>query len=411
MTAERLSTPGTDPALDPALAARDGHTQPLEAIPGDGPAPTGGEAPATPAPEAGSSYVDQSREAFRDATEAGRAFARNVGRSAVSRVVRRGAGESSGTGDGSAEGTTEARKEWGERAKDAKARVMTRLEDRWADRQKKRQDEKLDRQAIHAQNKVDRHDRRVQRKMDKIDDKLDLEIHKRTMTRKDFRKYKLNKQIQKDVAKANAASEKYRKKQEAKAFDKGLKIEAKNEKSREKAKAARLAVDIKTAHRMNRRFDQNEASKLKAEEMRRRLANPEAWATEKAERRKARIAHARKVGGKVLRGADVATKVAVGTGVIGGETAAKVIRGGAEAVRNDERARYLKMRAELGWAAVRKTLGDQLAIASERLLSNRAEQNAIDHGEMPITDNAEVSVDLHPEGENTDDGERVLTNA
>lgn len=409
MTTERAPTSAPDPAaegldpalLDPAAAVRDGHTTPFPAVTEGGPAAT--------APESGDSYAAQSREAFTAAQEAGRAFARRVGHTATSKFVRRG--EASGTGDGSAEGAAPTREAWGERAKAAKNRTMNRLENRWQKRAEKREDDRLDRQHDRAQARIDRHDRKVKKQMDKIDDKLDLRVHKRTMTRRDFRKYKMNKQIQKDVAKAKAHSDKIMEKKRLKGEDKAIKIEAKNVKIRAKADVRRRGVEHASALRLNREFDRREADKRKADEMRRRILNPDDWRKEKAEKRRERVQRARKMGGKVLHGANVATKVAVGASLAGGETAAKVARGSAEAVKNDERAKYVKLRAELGWAAVRKSMGEAMAAASERLLPTQAEQAAIDNGELPMDSAAEVSVDLHPAGEAADAEGKVLTHA
>lgn len=404
-----------DPAatnLDPALAE----------LPVD---PAVAEAPIVPPnpediPARPDGYVQQSREAYQDAKEQGKQFMQDVGRAAVSKVVRRKRGSAEATGDAESnpDDAEATRASWRGRAAAAKGRVATRLEDA-----------RTKRVAEHTRRKEDRRDRRQERKDDRVEqkrqedvdrraDRLDDQIHKATMTRKEFNEYKFQKQARKDKERDDKMWADWRAQREAKQRDKRVKQYVREHAQQQKAaakaeKAGRKAADRAQgkAFKMNERYDERQAKAAQLTAERDMIAalrdDPEAYANflkkqaqEKHERRHARVVRAQKIGSKIVSGANLATKVAVGAAVSGAETAAIHGMYAAEELSKDEKVQYAKLRAEIGWVAVRRSLGEVLAKAGERVLPTTQELETVAQtGELPLTESGEVSVEIdHDEG-------------
>lgn len=404
-----------DPAADPAVL------NPAEAGQPGAPGAEGSTgmpiAEDEPLPER-DSYVQKSREAYQDAKEQGKQLMQDVGRAAVGKVVRRKRGSSETTGDGeSTTGDPEAtRASWKERASAAKGRAATRLENRWEKRQQERETARKQRIAEHTRRKDARETQRRQEDVDRRADRLDDQMHKATMTRKEFNQYKYNKQARKDKERDDKMWADWRAQQEAKKRAKQQKAELKvlnaahkENRKFDKHQAREVAKAHSTGLKENERFDRGraKAAQLKAErDMIAALRDdPEAYAQflekqadAKREKRHARVMRAQKVGGKILHAADVATKVAVGAAVSGTETARRHGKNAAEALSNDERVQYAKFRAELGSVAVRKWLGESLANAGGRILPTAEELDKVAQtGELPLTEDGavELSVEIN----------------
>jgi hypothetical protein len=367
-----LAADGQAPILDSSLASNDGHTVPMEAVPGDvTTGPIAGAAPeVAPSEGSGTSFMDQSRESFRDARERGTQSARRLGASAVSRVVQFG--------------------------KKRAERTMQNLDSRWEKRKTEREEERRDQTMARVDRRNERSAQKQKKELDRIADRLETRISKRTMTRKEFGEYKAQKQTKREQEKAQEIAQKQKARQDDKQLRRNISIAQHNRKDVDKAAAARGKAELDAAYRMNRDFDKTSKWERQAQERIDRLTNPEAFREADKQRRQERVQRAKRTGAKVVQ-------VAVGAGAVGGEFAAKHSKGVVEAIGSDERVKYAKLRAELGWAAVRSTL-ESVSTSSRAWLregfniSNAELAAFINNGELPGSEGAEVQVVLHDDG-------------
>jgi hypothetical protein len=414
--------PAADPAnLDPAQAGQPGEAIPAEVGPvmpvvADESLPRDG-------------YVRQSREAYKDAKERGKQFVQHVGHAVTPKFVRlrkKGSAETTDTAESTPDDVKETRISWKDRATAAGNRTMRRLENRWEKRQQVRENDRYTRKGERIMRLNERDDQRHQKRQDRVNrkrqedvdrrtDRLDDKFHKATMTRKEFRGYREQKQARQSAEQEKAMWAEWRAQQEAKQRAKRVKQYVREHEAQQKAAAKTEKAERKAAARaegparkMNQRYDerQTQAATLRAEQA--RIAkfrdDPEAYtqylkeqADQKHERRQARVQRVQKIGGKILHGANVATKVGLGAAVNGGEISALYGMYAAEAIGKDERVQYAKLRAELGWVAVRKSLGEILSKAGERVMPTSKEIDTMAQtGEFELAPGVEVSVDLHP---------------
>lgn len=426
---EELGDPAAEAAnqnLDPALHGQPGVPAPVEGTPGGAAPEANAEAPAA---EQRDGYVKQSREAYDQAKENGKQFMRNVGRAAVSKFVRfrrKGSKEATEGGEstpGSAEAT---RTTWKDRATAAKGRATKRVEQYRENRREARINAHYARKGKRIMRQNERADQKRREDVERRADRLDDQAHKATMSRKEYNAWKYKKQARKDYERDQKMWADWRAQKEAKELAKRVKKAVHNSEARAKVAAKAEKAGRKAAakaegkaYKMNEKYDERHAraAVLRAERARveRLREDPaeyakylKAEADRKRERRQARVQRVQRMGGKVLHGANVATKVAVGAAVNGGELAASHSVNAAEALKQDERVQYVKLRAELGMVAVRKSLSEVLAKASERLLPTTQEvETMAQTGELPLTEHGEVEVSIDHAEQHEDEEPKV----